>query len=150
MTSKFSWILIFIVSVFLLSGCSAVEEITVGNIRSVELKGINNDVITLELTAPVNNPNSFKVKLKDADLKVTNGEALVGTIKQMDDIIIPAKSNQECTINIKVQLANFKGNLLAIYGLFNNRRDLKLSGTIKVRAFPYFGKIKIKDYQLVN
>ena len=73
---------------FLLFSCSGIEEIKVGNIRNIELKGINNNVIDVELTLPVENPNSFNVKLKDANLKVTNVETLVGTITQMDEIVI--------------------------------------------------------------
>jgi LEA14-like dessication related protein len=145
-----SCLFVFVLVVFLLSSCSAIEEIQVGNIRSIELKGIKNDVIDVELTIPVENPNGFKVKLKDADLVITSDKTLIGTIKQMDDIIIPARSKQECAIHVKVQLSNLTHNLFAIYGLFNNKKDLRLSGTIKVRAFPYRGKIKIKDYQLIN
>ena len=135
---------------FFLFSCSGIEEIKVGNIRNIELKGINNNVIDVELTLPVENPNSFNVKLKDANLKVTNVETLVGTITQMDEIVISAKTTKDYTIHVKVSLDGRDINLLSIYSLFNNKPDLRLSGTIKVRSSLYRGKIKIKDYQLIN
>ena len=135
---------------FLLFSCSGIEEIKVGNIRNIELKGINNNVIDVELTLPVENPNSFNVKLKDANLKVTNVETLVGTITQMEEIVISAKTTKDYTIHVKVSLDGRNVNLLSIYSLFNNKPDLRLSGTIKVRSSLYRGKIKIKDYQLIN
>jgi len=135
---------------FLLFSCSGIEEIKVGNIRNIELKGINNNVIDVELTLPVENPNSFNVKLKDANLEVTNVETLIGTITQMDEIVISAKTTKDYTIHVKVTLVGRNINLLSIYSLFNNKPDLRLSGTIKVRSSLYRGKIKIKDYQLIN
>ena len=135
---------------FLLFSCSGIEEIKVGNIRNIELKGINNNVIDVELTLPVENPNSFNVKLKDANLEVTNVETLIGTITQMDEIVISAKTTKDYTIHVKVSLVGRNINLISIYSLFNNKPDLRLSGTIKVRSSLYRGKIKIKDYQLIN
>jgi len=135
---------------FLLFSCSGIEEIKVGNIRNIELKGINNNVIDVELTLPVENPNSFNVKLKDANLEVTNVETVIGTITQLDDIVISAKTTKDYTIHVKVTLVGRNINLLSIYSLFNNKPDLRLSGTIKVRSSLYRGKIKIKDYQLIN
>jgi hypothetical protein len=135
---------------FLLFSCSGIEEIKVGNIRNIELKGINNNVIDVELTLPVENPNSFNVKLKDANLEVTNVETLIGTITQMDEIVISAKTTKDYTIHVKVTLVGRNINLISIYSLFNNKPDLGLSGTIKIRSSLYRGKIKIKDYQLVN
>jgi len=135
---------------FLLFSCSGIEEIKVGNIRNIELKGINNNVIDVELTLPVENPNSFNVKLKDANLEVTNVETLIGTITQMDEIVISAKTTKDYTIHVKVTLVGRNINLISIYSLFNNKPDLRLSGTIKVRSSLYRGKIKIKDYQLIN
>ena len=150
MKNKLYYIFVLVTVSFLFASCSGIEEIKVGNIRGVEIKGINNDVLDVEITVPVENPNSFKVKLKDADLTVTNGETLIGTITQMDEIIISGNSSKEYPVHIKVKLANFSNNLFSIYSTFSNKLDMKLSGTIKVRSFPYFRKIKIKDYKLVN
>ena len=94
MKNKLYYIFVLVTVSFLFASCSGIEEIKVGNIRGVEIKGINNDVLDVEITVPVENPNSFKVKLKDADLTVTNGETLIGTITQMDEIIISGNSSK--------------------------------------------------------
>jgi len=150
MKNKLHYIFVLVTVSFLLASCSGIEEIKVGNIRGVEIKGINGDVLNVEITVPVENPNSFKVKLKDADLTVNNGETLIGTVQQMEDIIIPGNSSKEYPIRVKVKLANFNNNLFSIYSTFSSNLDLRLSGTMKVGSFPYFRKIKIKDYKLVN
>jgi LEA14-like dessication related protein len=141
---------ILVVSAFLMSGCIGLKDLKVGDIRGFNLRGIHGSQLDVEITLPVENPNAFKVKLKDADLTVTAGETLIGTIKQMDDVSIPGRSSKDYPIHVKVDLSNFKDNLFAIYGLIRSKPGLRLSGTIKVRAFPYWGAIKIKDYQLVN
>ena len=134
----------------LLAGCGGLKELRVGNITGVKLNGINNNQLNIELTVPIENPNAFKVKLKDADLTVSSGKTLVGNIRQMDDLVISGHSSQEYSIRVKVELANIKDNMFAIYGLIRDKESLRMSGVIKVRAFPYRGSIKIKDYQLIN
>lgn len=145
----FSFIVFFSL-VGLLAGCGGIKELKVGNITGVKLHGIKDNQLDIELTVPIENPNSFKVKLKDADMAVTSGKTLVGNIRQMDDLVISGHSSQEYSIRVKVELANIKDNMFAIYGLIRDKESLRMTGVIKVRAFPYRGSIKIKDYQLIN
>ena len=150
MKNKLFFAIVLVVGFFLFPGCNGIKELKVGNIRGFNLTGIHDNQLDIEITLPVENPNAFKVKLKDADLSVSSGETLLGTIKQMDDLEIPGRSSKEYPIHVKVELANFKDNLFTIYGLVRDKSALRMSGTIKVRAFPYRGVIKIMDYQLVN
>lgn len=142
--------MLILLSVVLLSSCGGFKEVEVGNVKNVELRGLNKNVLDVAVTLPIVNPNSFNLKLKDADLQVTNGETLIGTIKQMDDVVISKLSSKEYTLDLKIELVGSNLNLLSLYSLFNGHPDLKLSGTVKVRSFPYRGKIKIKDYQLIR
>lgn len=150
MKNKTLLVFVLLAVMFLMPACNGIQELKVGNIRGFNLLGIQDNQLDIEITVPVENPNAFKVKLKDADLAVTSGETLLGTIRQMDDVVIPGKSAKDYPIHVKVDLTSFKDNLFAIYGLVRSKNGLRLSGTIKVRAFPYRGMVKIKDYQLVN
>ena len=148
--NKYCNVTLLVVSFFLLVGCSAYKELKIGNIRSFELKGMKNNVLDVEITIPVENPNVFKVKLNDADFKVTTGKTLIGTMKQVDDVVIASKSTKDYPLHVKVELTGFRNNLMSIYSLLQDKPDLRLTGTIKVRSLLYRKKIEIKDYQLIN
>jgi len=150
MKNRLYSIFVLLIPVMLLVGCSGIQELKIGNIRNFELKGMKNNILDVEITVPVENPNVFKVRLNDADFRVTNGATLIGTMKQVDDVVIASKSKKDYPIRLKVELSSFKNNLFGIYSLFQSRPDLRLSGTINVHSLLYRKKIEVKDYQLIN
>jgi len=139
---------VFVIAIFFLIGCSSIEELKIGNIRNVEFKGMNNNILSLAITVPIENPNSFRIKLKDAELTVTTGETLLGKIKQAEDIIINGRSSNDYKLQVNVELAGQNTNMLSLYSLINSKPDIRLSGFIKVRSGLYRKKYRIKDYRV--
>lgn len=150
MVNNFRSAIVLLTSFFLLVGCSTYEDLKIGAIRNVDLKGVDNNILDVEITVPVENPNAFSVKMMDADFVVSNGETVIGKMKQVDEVVIKARSKNDYPLHVRVELTNVNLNILSIYSLFQQRANMKLSGTVVVRSSLYRKKIEIKDYQLLN
>jgi LEA14-like dessication related protein len=142
-----------LVVLFLIStiSCTKIEEIKMGDVREVTFSGMNGNVITLKLLVPIDNPNSFNLRIKAADLKVLMGDKEIGKVKQIDDLLILSKSTQEYPVTVSIELTDVKEVMSsAIKMMSGGIHDLHLSGTVLVSSFLYSKKIKIEDYPLVK
>ena len=148
--SVFATILILALVLAATSGCSKIERLKVGSVRNVSFKGMENNAINLEVTVPIENPNSFKLKIKNADMKLTSNGTEIGRIKQINDLVIAGKSSKEYPVNVTVELTNLNGGLLSAMRFFNSKTDLRMNGTVKVRSFIYAKTVKVEDYKLVR
>ncbi|MDP4208729.1 MAG: LEA type 2 family protein [Bacteroidota bacterium] len=148
--SVFATILILALVLAATSGCSKIERLKVGSVRNVSFKGMENNAINLEVTVPIENPNSFKLKIKNADMKLTSNGTEIGRIKQINDLVIAGKSTKEYPVNVTVELTNLNGGLLSAMRFFNSKTDLRMNGTVKVRSFIYAKTVKVEDYKLVR
>ncbi len=142
-------VFVFLLSILL--ACGKIEEIKVGTIQGVELKGIKDNFITLKIVVPVENPNSFNLKIKETDLKVYIGDKEIGKVRQMDDLIILRKSENEYPITMTVELTNMHDIMSNALMMFSGGiHDVRLTGTLVVKSFLYSRKIKIEDYPIVK
>lgn len=147
--------IISIVAAFIMAitimGCVKLEELKIGEIKNVQMKGLNNNLITLQITVPIENPNPYRLKIKSGDLKVFVNNNEVGKIKQMENLVISAKSSKDYSVKIVVEITNLTGGLASAYQLVQgNNADIRLSGKIKVQSFLYFKTIEIEDYKLTR
>ena len=131
--------------------CTTIEEIKVGDVKEVSFGGMNGNVITLKLLVPIDNPNSFNLHIKAADLKVLMGDKEIGKVKQIDDLLILSKSTEDYPVKVAIELTDVKEVMSsAIMMLSGGMHDLHLSGTVLVSSFLYSKKIKIEDFPLVK
>jgi len=136
---------------FLLSNvaCTSIQEIKIGDIHEVELKGLKDNLLTLKVMVPVENPNSFNVKVKDADLVVMLGKKQIGKVKQIDNLLISGKSTKEYPVTIVVELTNAKELMANAFQMFSGGLpDARLSGTVVVKSLFYRKKVRIEDFPL--
>jgi len=134
-----------------LTGCSTIQEIKIGDVRKVDLISINNNVLTLDLTIPIENPNAFSVKVKLSDLKVMLGANELGKVKQMDDLVISRKSTKEYTMRILVEITDVKNSFVSAFSIFSGKKpDIRFNGTIKVCSFLYGKTFKVEGYELMK
>jgi LEA14-like dessication related protein len=139
---------LFLIVLLVITGCSGLKEVKIGKVKDVEFKGINNNVITLAIVVPVENPNPYRIKIKSSDLKVLTGDRELGKVKQMEDILIDGKSSRDYPVQVSVELTDIKSSIMSVYKLFNSKIDLRLTGKVKVRYLFYSKTFKMEDYQL--
>jgi LEA14-like dessication related protein len=141
----FFCLLVLLISV----SCSDIKEIRVGEARKIDVISLNNNILTLDILLPIENPNSFRLKVKDGDLKVMLGKNTLGKVKQMNALIIPGKSTKEYTLRVTIEITDLKGSLLSAFSLLSGKTpELSLTGTIKARSLFYNKTFKVENYPL--
>jgi len=139
------------ISFITLTGCSAIKEVIIGNASKVELKGMYNNVVTFDLTLPIENPNNFRVKVKVKDLKVMLANNEIGKVKQMDKFVIARKSKKEYTVRIAVELTDAKSGLNSALGFFSGQQpDIRLTGKVRASTLFYRRTFELNNYRLVR
>ena len=143
----------FIVTILLLIAavaCVNLEEVKIGTIHNVEVKGMNGNILTLKLVVPVENPNGFDLKIKESDLTVFMGDKELGKVKQIDEILILKKSNQDYPISINVEITNIMNAASVLMNYSGGIHDLILRGSVVVKASFYTKKVNIEDVPLIK
>ena len=131
--------------------CSNIKEIKIGDIRDVNIINLNNNILTLKVVVPVENPNSFNVKIKGADLRVIMGDKEIGKVKQIDDLMIYGKSTKEYPVMIMIELTDVNSIMASAYQIFSGEmHDVRLSGTVVVKSFMYRRTIRVENFPLVK
>ncbi len=138
-------VIFFILSSVILNSCN-VKEVEVGSIKSFNILNIDEEYVTIDLTADVNNPNNFSFTISKVDLDVSFNGVKLGKINKVEKIKIPKNSSQEQHLIFKLKLEHImKGSMLFIPALLTNKAKIKVTGYIKAAKFPFGKKIKV-DY----
>jgi LEA14-like dessication related protein len=141
-------LIVVAVSFLFLVSCSKIEDLKIGNVHNVEFKGMTNGKLSFIISVPIENPNSLKIKLKDADFTVTANGSVLGKINQTEPLTIEGKSSKDYSIPLNVELTGPNANLLSLYSLFNSKPDILITGAVKVRSGIYRKKFALNNYTI--
>jgi len=129
-------ILLFLPVAF--SGCSHFEDITLVNIKDVTYQDFKDRTLRLVITATVNNPNRFNVKIKDANMDLRLNDRIIGTVTQIEQIELARRTQKEYKILVSIEMKDFLSNLMNLFRvLMNDTKNLNLTGTVHVKSFMY-------------
>ena len=122
----------------LMTSCLTYEQVDVKNIEGFRVQNLlnNNEPTQLELDVRVDNPNNYKIKLKDADLNLFVGSKDLGKVKLAKTVSIPKKSESVQTVVIEPESkdmlqAALQGGLSA---LLTGKVKVRVKGRIKGKA----------------
>jgi len=136
-------ILLFIPLLF--SGCSH-EDIQLISIKDVTYQEFKGNVLRLAITATVNNPNRFNVKIKNANMDLRLNDKIIGTVLQMEQIDLASRKQKDYKIQVSIEMKDLLSSITSLYRvLMNDSRSLNLSGTVQVKSFLYS-----RTYQVNN
>jgi LEA14-like dessication related protein len=142
--------LVVILGLILVS-CNSIEELKVNQIKGLEVKGVNGNVLELKVTAQIENPNVFSVHVDDADLTVFMKGNKVGKVNQIDKLDIEGHSTKEYALNLKVELTDVKNILGTAMQLFTGGDpEISVQGSIKVRSFLYSRTVQVSELHLMR
>ena len=145
------FITIIIVITFILSGCSSVKDIEIGEIENVEFKGLYNNLAKLELTIPVSNPSNFKINIIDMNLDISINGKHLGKMTNLQKVVIPSRSEENLIFPVQIELSNLLSGALSLYKLRNTKNfEMQVNGSIKARSLLHFKTIDIKETHMVN
>ena len=136
------FILVFLPLVFL--GCSGIDDISVVKIKDVTYQEFKGNVLKLSVTATVNNPNRFNVKIRKANMDLVFNNKVIGTATQVEQIELFGRKEQDYKILISIEMKELLSNMLNLYRvLMNEPKNLSLSGTVQVKYFLFSRTIQV-------
>ena len=131
-------VVFLLLSPFLFSSCLKFENIELISVKDVTYLEFRDNVLRLAITATINNPNKFKVKIKDADMELRRKDRIIGSVTQMEQIELDGKSQKDYKIKIAVEIKDVMSGLTSLYRMLMNDTDnLNLSGSVHVKSFIY-------------
>jgi LEA14-like dessication related protein len=145
----FYFVLVLITTIAV--SCASFQEIKINNISNVTLKGINNNVVTFDITASIENPNPYRIKVKPLELKVMLGDQMeLGKVKPLDRLVIDKKSTKNYTISVPIEVSNIL-SLGSAFNMFSGKTpDIRLTGKVKASNCLYGKTFEFIGYKLVR
>ena len=129
---------LFLTLPILLSGCINQKEIRIVKIKDVKYEELRGSTLRLAITATIDNPKYFDVKITNADMVLRLQDNVLGNITQVEQIELSGRSEKDYTIRFSIEMRDVMANMMSLYRLFmNDPKDLNLSGTMHIRSFLY-------------
>jgi LEA14-like dessication related protein len=134
-------IILGLLFISLLSSCVSYKEIEYRSIEGVGIEKLDGENVHIAINVKVFNPNSYTIKVKDADLKAAfNGKDL-GEVKLMNTIKLDA--NSETVQKVVCQVSGKKILSLVPMALLSGRSKLTLKGDLKAKVFLFSKKFPV-------
>ncbi len=139
--------LLSLLTIFL-SSCS-LQSLEISEFKNFQIVEFKDNLLTLKADIVVNNPNSVRMKISDADFDLKINESVVGHLTQMDKLVLHAKSQKEYPVLVKFEMKNLKNGLMSLIQIVN-RRDSKISvtGSVVGKTFLYRKTFDFKDIKI--
>lgn len=117
-----------------LNACITFEEVQLENVEDVRVENIlNSDPLRVHLDMKIENPNTFKIKIKKADLNLFVGSKDLGMVHLSDKVTLPKKSTTVQTFTIEADSkAAIKKALAGSAGaLLTGKITVRIKGRVK-------------------
>ena len=139
------YLIIMLLSLPLLfSGCFGYEDVKVLNVKDVTYQEFKGNILRLAITAKVDNPNYFSIKIKNADMNLRLNDRVIGTVMQVEQIVLEGRTQKDYKVHLSIEMKDLLTNFISLSRiLMNEPQNLNLSGTVQVKSFMYS-----KTYQI--
>ncbi|MDD2385297.1 MAG: LEA type 2 family protein [Bacteroidales bacterium] len=142
-------IIILVLSLGFVS-CS-VQNVVISNPSGIEAEELSMKAVKLKIFIPIENPNNFSFKIKNANLDLLVNGRNVGKITKIDKLKIPANSKETYPVSFEISPKEALTNVLYLVGELNRRKpELEVNGTITVAKFGIPKRIKVNHKQNID
>ncbi len=134
-----------------MSSCKVYEEVKVSDVQDVVLGEVTSDGVEAQIYFEVENPNWYKMTLKESNIEVYVEGKYFGTIDQFDEIIIPKHSKTTQVLRVKASskaLNDLIGNALKL--LFKNELKLEAKGYVVGKALLVRQRIDVSVVETIS
>ena len=140
------YLIIIILSLPLVfSGCYSFEEIKLVNIKDVTYQEFKGSTLRLAITATVDNPNRFAVKIKNANMDLRLNDRIIGTVSQIEQVELAGRKQSDYKVHVSIEMKDMLSNLTGLFRvLMNDTKNLSLSGSVHVKSFLYNKTIQVE------
>jgi LEA14-like dessication related protein len=114
-------------------------------LRKVELKKVEKTEMYLDVTAVLDNPNSFKINVTGTDLDLYLEERYMGKATLENNVTLKAKSKEAYDLEIKAKGDNLNAELLPIMltAALTGKVTVRLTGEVKGKVFLFSRAVKV-------
>lgn len=131
-------IILLSLPLLLFSACSGFEDIKLTGVKDVTYQEFKGNILRLAITATVNNPNRFDVKIKNANMDLRLNDRVIGTVTQVEHVELAGRTQKDYKIQVSIEMKDMLTNLITLYRvLMNEPGNLNLSGSVQVKSFLY-------------
>ena len=108
------------------------------NIKDVTYQEFKGNTLRLAITATVDNPNRFSVKIKNADMNLRVNERVIGNVTQVEQIVLDGRAQKDYKVQVSIEIKDMLSGFIGLSRvLMNEPQKLNLSGTVQVKSFLY-------------
>jgi len=120
-----------------LASCGKPKDLKIGDIHNVNVKSIGLSGIELEAVVPVQNPNSYSITAKEAEMDLLADNKIIAHISQTSaPVVIAGNSSADHTVSVKINLLH-PGEIFSLSNLFSGKSALNIDGTVKLSSFVF-------------
>jgi len=133
-------VILTILFTMLLAGCSSIptsKPISPDvNLANVSLTRLGLEQQEFAFTLEVFNPNSYDLPIQSLDFTVYSDDELVVSADHNENILLPAKSSTQATVNIETRLNRLLKQLLVLATSNDTSLDYTITGNVKLANWP--------------
>ncbi len=146
----FQVILLITLSATCLS-CAGLRNIEVGDIEDVNLSRVAGSTIEFEVLMPIENPSGFRLRIADVDLDFYINNEYVGKISNVENVLIPSRSSEIYTFQMRVEFSNILKGAISMYNFFLDREaEIMVQGKLSVRSFPFNRSVPVEEKTILR
>ncbi len=128
----------------LLSGCSAYEELIIGDAKEVRFDYFDNGKLGLEVDIPITNNGNIDFKIKEIELFIKLNSFSAGEVINIEKVIIKKKSEQIYTFPVEVEINDLSNSARILLSIVGQRKlSIEVDGFIKVKYLLIGKKIPV-------
>jgi len=114
-----------VILLLILGSCNKYEPVQLIRIDGMNFKGINNNIVDLEIEAEIDNPNNYTVTLTEINIDLITNDRILGTVTNKEDFVLDAEANELKYYRVEVELND------VISGFTNLMRYIKESEDVE-------------------
>ncbi len=148
---RINFIVILIVIYALTCSCGGIKSLEVGEPESFSFKGVKDNVVTIELALPVNNPNPYKFTLTAIDMDIWVNNSFIGTVEEMNKTEIPGNFDGVQDFVLDVKMNSLLGGLFSFFSLMGKDSiTVEMKGTIRGRYLLLSKEVEINEKNIIE
>ena len=149
--SRIRYILLFLVTLLVISSCKGVEDISFTGVDNVVFLGIEDNKVNFSADIGVRNPSSLAFRITEVDLKTSVDGIFIGTLTTTEPVKIRAKSDSSYHTKMSLNMASLVTGASTLYGLSRKKQvNVEMKGFVKARSWFNSRKVDVAENRLID
>jgi LEA14-like dessication related protein len=143
------YILLILLPFLLCGSCFEYDDVDFNGISNIRVDKIEGRRVDLSLTVKVDNPNSYKIKVKPSNVQLYVDDKLLGTASLDKKVVFEKKVEQEYRLTLHIDSEN--GALLRLAGFALRKQvTIHIKGKVKGSIYGITHKIDIDEKKTID